>query len=206
MRPLRACLFLSLWIVSACLLGALAESEWYIEALTPQGTASYDFANDVMTATNGVVIKYGAAVLTAERASVSKNSGWVVADGSVRVENEGMIWVGEHISYNFKTRQMTAEQFRTGKAPVYLEAQKLVGDQTNGVYQATNAIVTTDDNGQPFETMRAKSITIVAGKTVTARNATLYLGGIPVFYVPYYSRPLDRRANYWSFTPGYRTI
>jgi LPS-assembly protein len=206
MRPLRACLFLSLLMLAACLLGAPAESEWYIEALRPQGTVDYDFVNDVMTATNGVVIKYGAAVLTAERASVSKNSGWVVADGSVRVENEGIIWVGEHISYNFKTRQMTAEQFRTGKAPVFIEAQKLVGDRTNGVYHATNAVVTTDDNAHPFETMRAKSITIVAGKTVTARNATLYLAGIPVFYVPYYSRPLDRRANYWNFTPGYRSI
>jgi LPS-assembly protein len=205
MRPWRACLFLSLSMLSVCLWGVPVESEWYINALTPQGSVDYNLLSDVAIATNGVVVKYGNAVLTAERASISRNSGWVVADGSVRVEHEGQIWVGEHLSYNFKTHQMTAEQFRTGKAPVYIEARKLVGDTTNGVYHATNAVVTTDDSAEPFETIRARSITI-DGKTVTARNATLYLDGIPVFYLPYYSRPLDRRANYWTITPGYRTI
>ena len=38
-----------------------------------------------------------------------------------------------------------------------------------------------------------------------ARHATLYVGGVPVFYFPYYSRKLGPRANNFSFVPGYRS-
>jgi LPS-assembly protein len=185
----------------------LAESKvpWEINALTPDGTVDYDLRTGIASATNGISIRYGNALLVAERASVDRLSGWVVADGAVRIENEGQIWVGEHLSYNFLTRQMTAEQFRTGKAPVYLSARSLAGGTSNGIYYATNALVTTDDSDQPFQTIRAKSVTIVAGEYVTARHAVVYVGGIPVFYLPYFSRPLKARANYWTLMPGFRT-
>ena len=44
------------------------------------------------------------------------------------------IWIGEHITYNFKTHQMQSEQFRTGKAPVFAAGQELEGDTSNKVY------------------------------------------------------------------------
>ncbi len=205
MTHLRAIFAASLLLASVCLSGGQEQLSWTVDGIGPQSVVDYDLRKGLFTATNGVVVKYGHAVLTAAQATVDQRSGWVVADGSVRVENEGQIWVGDHLSYNFKTRQMTAEQFRTGKTPVYIAAKGLSGDTTNGVYYGTNAVVTTDDTAHPFETIRAKSVKIVAGEYVVARHATLYVGGIPVLYLPYYSRPLDDRANYWTFTPGYRT-
>jgi lipopolysaccharide assembly outer membrane protein LptD (OstA) len=52
--------------------------------------------------------------------------------------------------------------------------------------------------------VRAKRITIVPGKRIEARDAVLYVGHVPVFYFPYYSRSLDARANNFNFVPGYR--
>src|SRR5262249_7902844 len=37
------------------------------------------------------------------------------------------------------------------------------------------------------------------------RDATLYLGKVPVFYFPYYRRSLDEHANNFNFIPGYRS-
>jgi len=192
------------WLAFALPARAAEKVTWEINALTPSGTIDYDTRRDLVTATNGISVRYGNAVLVAERATVDRNSGWVVADGAVRIENEGQLWVGEHLSYNFITRQMTAEQFRTGKAPVYIAARGASGG-SNGIYYATNAIVTLDDASEPFMTLRASSIKIVADEYVTARNAVVYVGGLPVFYWPYYSRPLKERANYWTLMPGYRT-
>ena len=206
MTHLHAILAVSLLLISALFSRGQEQPSWIIKGTGPQSFVDYDLRTGLATATNGVGVEYGHAVLTAEQATVDRASGWVVADGSVRVENEGQIWVGNHISYNFKTRIMTSEQFRTGKTPVYISARGLSGNTTNGVYYGTNAVVTTDDTSHPFETIRAKSVKIVAGKYVTARHATVYVGGIPVFYLPYYSRPLDDRANYWTFMPGYRNI
>jgi lipopolysaccharide assembly outer membrane protein LptD (OstA) len=38
-----------------------------------------------------------------------------------------------------------------------------------------------------------------------AHNATLYVGDVPIFYFPYYSRSLGPRANHFNFLPGYRS-
>jgi len=175
-----------------------------VETLTPEGFIERE-PSGLWTGHNGILVRYGTATLVAQDVSVNEKTGEVIADGNVRIQRDEQVWVGEHIRYNFKTRQMEAEQFRTGKSPVFVAAEGLHGDITNRVYFATNAFVTTDDVAQPFQKMRAKYIKIVPGKYVQARHATLYLGDVPVFYFPYYSRKLDERANHFNFVPGYRS-
>lgn len=177
-----------------------------VESLSPgEGGAFYDFKTGLAIATNGVIVKYGDAVLTADRATVNRQTGEVVADGRVRIQQGDQLWAGDHISYNFLTQQMESEQFRTGKSPVFAAGEELQGDRTNEVYRAQNAYVTTDDISEPAVKVRASSITIFPGKSVHARNAVLYVGGVPVFYFPYYSRNIGPRANNFNFVPGYRS-
>ena len=176
-----------------------------IQALSGEGQAEYDFTTGLATATNGVLVKYGGGVLTADKVTADPESGAVVADGSVRIQRDDQIWVGEHIRYNFKTRQMEAEQFRTGKAPVFAMGSGLHADVSNRVYIATNAFITADDISDPAIKVRANYIRIIPGEKIEARHATLYLGGVPVFYFPFYSRNLGARSNNLNFVPGYRS-
>lgn len=205
MRILRAICLLAALAASCLALRAQQEPDWHIEALHPGGEVEYDLATGLAIATNGVLVRYGTAVLTAERASVDRKGGEVEADGNVRLLYAGQVWLGEHIRYNFKTRQMRAEQFRTGKVPVFLDAHGLAGDTTNQVYYATNAFATTDDLSEPFQRIRARWVKIIPGDRIVAKDAVAYLGGVPVFYWPYYSRRLDVRANHFAFMPGYRS-
>ncbi|MCX6904350.1 MAG: LPS assembly protein LptD, partial [Verrucomicrobia bacterium] len=55
-------------------------------------------------------------------------------------------------------------------------------------------------------TIHAKSITVVPGHYIKARNATLWLGPVPVFYMPLLRRSLEAHPNYWVITPGYRSL
>jgi len=176
-----------------------------VEALTPGGRFEYDETTGIITGTNGLLVKYGGAVLTADRATVNQKTGEAEADGRVRIQRDDQIWAGEHIRYNFKTRLMETQQFRTGKTPAFAEGKELRGEVSNRVYTAHSAYVTTDDVSEPFTKIRASRIKIVPGQHVQAQNAVLYLGGVPVFYFPYYKRSLGERANHWSFTPGYRS-
>ena len=66
----------------------------------------------------------------------------------------------------------------------------MVGEQKTNVYVGANALVTTDDAERAGYSIRAKSITVVPGEYIEARNAKLYLGNTPVFYFPYYRRRL----------------
>lgn len=185
--------------------GAQIQGVWEVESLTRDARLDWDPDTGVIHATTPILVKYSGAVLTADRATVNQETGEVLAEGRVRIQRDNQIWVGERILYNFKTRQMQAEQFRTGLAPVFAGAYGLSGDATNQIYTATNAFVTTDDVAKPFERVQASHITIVPGEYVEMRRATLYLGSVPAFYFPYYKRRLDGPGNHFSVVPGYRS-
>ena len=123
---------------------AQQEPEVIIQSLTPDSLVEFDEDTGLAVATNGVIVKYGNAVLTADRASVNQQTTEVVADGRVRIQQDDQVWVGEHVRYNFRTRQMEAEQFRTGRPPVFAAGEELRGDFSNQVYTARNAYVTTE--------------------------------------------------------------
>ena len=215
MTRLRAIRMLMLWALALPgVLPAQQGQDLNWEVLSDQGWVEYDYQTHLATITNGgVLVRYRNAVLTAERAKIDWESEVVIADGKVRIQQEDQIWVGERIRYNFKTRQMEAEQFRTGKLPVFAAGHGLHGEEiiqprthlTNRVYFATNAFVTTDDVAEPAIKVRAHYIKIIPNDKIIAHHAVLYVAGVPVFYFPYYSRNLGPQANNFNFTPGYRS-
>ncbi len=205
----RRCTILKLAFCLLALLpgGLLAQQlpDWEIRSLSGAGGVVYDFEQGIATATNGVMVRYGLAVLTADRVAVHQETGEVLADGRVRIQQGDQVWASDRLLYNFKTRSIQSDHFRTGKAPVFAAGLGLGADISNRVYTATNALITSDDIAKPLLKVRASYIRIVPGEKVVARNATLYVGQIPVFYFPYYSRTLRPHANMLYATPGYRS-
>ena len=171
----------------------------------PAGELSFDPATKQWSCTNGIYVSNGQTSLTADAATVDTQTGDVIADGHVRIESGAQVWVGDHITYNFKTKKMSTEQFRTGKAPVFAGATGLTGDRSNDVYSATSAFVTSDDFENPALRVRSSKVKLVPGKYVEMWNAVLFAGKVPVFYFPYYHRNLGPRSSNFNFTPGYRT-
>ena len=179
--------------------GALNE----IESGAPVG--SVEMQGNLVTATNGFYVKYGDTLLTSDSGTYDRDSGETKADGHVRIEMGDQMWLGEHINYNVKTRQMRSEQFRTGKPPVFAAGGNLQGDMSNKVYTARHVFVTTDDVSDPAIRIRASRIRMVPGQYIEAWNAVLFLDGVPAFYFPYYKRSLGLHPNEFNFAPGYRS-
>ena len=147
------------------------------------------------------MVRYKGAVLTAQRGQLNEKAGEVAAEGAVNLQDGNQVWRGERLQYNFLTRQIHTEQFRTGRAPFYATGEGLAANRTNQTYTATNAFATTDDVQKPGFRVRARRLTIVPGKYFVARDAVLYFGNLPVFYFPYYRRQFDRRQSSFEFTP-----
>jgi hypothetical protein len=205
---LRLTLTLSLLALPAALRAQQQQQLWVVESLKHEsgGYAEYDFSTGRWIASNNVVVIYGQVTLTAEKfVAVNTQTGDVTADGKVRVAEGEQIWAGEHLRYNFYTHQLEGEQFRTGQPPMFAEGKGLSADVTNHVYTATDAMITSDDVAQPLIKIRAKRIKLIPGKKIQAYKATVYVGNIPVFYFPYYSRNLTEHAGHFNFVPGYRT-
>src|SRR5581483_5696523 len=168
--------------------------------------ADLDYHGDgSVSATNGFFVRNGATLLMADSGTYFQNTGEVEADGHVHIEQDGMLWVGEHINYNFKTHQMRSEQFRAGRPPVFAQVKNSQGNVTNKTYSAQKILVTSDDVSHPAIYIRASRFRIVPGKYIEAWNAVLYLDGVPSFYFPYYKRNLGAHANNLSVLPGFRT-
>jgi LPS-assembly protein len=206
-------LFAVLFPLSVLAQGQQVWETWSLNQIVPGAptNGSFDLSRDghTVVGTNGVCVRYtderGVTVLMANNASVDQATGDVVADGNVRIELDGQLFLGEHINYNFFTHQMRSEQFRTGKSPVFASGEKLQGDLSNQVYTAQHAVITTDDVNGPAVRIRANRIRMVPGKSIEAWNAVVFMDGVPAMYYPYYKRNLGPHANQWSFTPGYRS-
>jgi lipopolysaccharide assembly outer membrane protein LptD (OstA) len=212
MRKLSA-IALSVFLFALISSASFAQEQpsWEVQALnqivpgTPVGNVVYDMASGMAHGTNGVFVKYGDTVLTADSASVNSQTGDAMADGHVRIMMGGQLWVGEHINYNFKTHLMQSEQFRMGKPPVFAYGKELQGNTTNQTYTARHAFVTSDDVSDPAIKIRASKIQIVPGKYVEMWNAVLFVDGVPAFYFPYYKRNLGPHAGNLNFLAGYRS-
>jgi len=170
----------------------------------------YEMGPHIAHGTNGVFINYNGTVLTADSVSWNQTSGEATTDGHVHIQQGAQLFVGDHVQYNLNTHDMVAEQFRSGRAPVYMEGRGLHGNivsnkMEQGTYTATNAIITTDDVQKPAIKIRASRIEITPNEKIQAWNAVLYAGDVPVFYFPYYERNLGANANNFDVVPGYRS-
>ncbi len=162
-------------------------------------------------ALNGVVVTYQGTTLTAHQVQIDQATHTVLAEGDVIIRHatatgRAEVWRGDKARYDYVTKSLVAEEFRVGQPPYFASARHLTSGQTNTVQIATDAVLTTDDLADPGYKIKARSLTFVPGKSFTAKEATLYLGDVPVMYFPSYTRDLERHPNFWTATPGYRSL
>jgi lipopolysaccharide assembly outer membrane protein LptD (OstA) len=169
-----------------------------------KGEVEHDFDNNVWIGRQGVRIQYGASELVADQVAVSEVTGDAIADGNVRLTSEGQYWTGDHLEYNFKTHTMKTGSYRAGLSPFYVSGLSL-NTTIDQNYVSTNAFFTSDNLKNPGVRIKAQQLIIKPGEYIDAKNATVYLGSMPAFFLPYYHRDLAKHRGFFKFTPGYRS-
>lgn len=176
-----------------------------IEALTPESEMEHSFEEGITYYRHGVQVRHGTMELVANQIAVSERTGDVIADGNVRLRSLHQSFVGQHVEYNFRTGQIVAEDFRAGFSPLFAGGLKIEGNSDEQTGVARGTFLTTDDIEQPAFRIRAKEFRVVPGRRVDAKNATIFIGKTPVFWLPYYKRDLTRHAAFWRVVPGVRS-
>lgn len=182
-----------------------AEDTIVIEALTDQSEMEHSFDEGITFYRYGVKVRHGRIELVADQVALSESTGDIIADGNVRLRTPDQFFIGEHAEYNFRTGKTSSENFRAGFAPFFAGGLTLEGNTREESASLHNTFVTTDDVKDPALRIRAREFRVVPGRRVEARNATVYAGNTPVFYLPYYKRELTQHRAFWRVVPGYRS-
>jgi LPS-assembly protein len=204
MPTLRAIL-LPLACLCLCVVARAAEEPARFIIETEDTSLGVDLNTGDITYTNGVTVRYGDAILSARKARLNQNTGEVLAEGTVRLQQDNEVWYGERIEYNFKSRKILATEFKAGQPPFFVKGDALYGDQNADVYVLAGGVVTTDDYAEPGYRIVTQRLTIAPGDYIEAEDAVLYLKNTPVCWFPKFRRNLKRHPNHWIFVPGYRS-
>jgi len=130
----------------------------------------------------------------------------VTLTGDISIYQNQTLQRGERIVYFIDTGLLDTTSLRTGVDPLLLEADGFVMDERDGkrVFVGRDAGVTTHDVEDPDFWIRASETTVYPGDRVTFSNLKLYAGDTPVFWLPYFSQPLDSQLGY-HIIPGARS-
>lgn len=142
----------------------------------------------------------------ANRARLDTNEKTLTFDGDVSIYQNNTLQRGALAVYHYERKFLDSSGLRVSVDPIILEAGKFTVEDVNGqmTFTGTDARVTTHDDENPNFWIRSSQTKVFPGDRITFRNLRLEAGGVPVFWLPYFSQPLDSELGY-HFVPGARS-
>jgi LPS-assembly protein len=142
----------------------------------------------------------------ANRASWDLKDEAVVLEGNVSVYQGNVLQRGERAVYYYNRRYLDSRELTVSTEPIIMQSGKFTVEQVGDkqVFMGTDAGITLHDVEHPNFWVRADRTKVYPGDKVTFDNLKLYVGDVPVFWLPYLSQPLDGELGY-HFIPGARS-
>lgn len=158
---------------------------------------SYDSELGIIIATGRVEISQGDRILMADTVTYNEKANLVAATGNVSLkEPTGETLFGDYVEMTGDLREGTIQNFRMLMADqsrlVASGAQRLDGNRTilrRGVYSPCD-LCRDNPSRAPLWQVKARRVEHdQQAQEVYYRDAWLEVGGIPLFYTPYFSHP-----------------
>ncbi|MFL6541200.1 MAG: LPS-assembly protein LptD [Chthoniobacterales bacterium] len=167
--------------------------------ITATGGTNYD--GGLATAHENVAIHIGDTDIYADDATYDPETHDVKVMGNVRIYRATELYVGESGTYNTQTKKIDASNLRTLNAPFYVGGARISSISEDAKLVEKGAFTTSDAQNPDFQ-IRATTVRIYEGDRVILKNATFYIGHVPVFYWPYLYQSLDDE-NSFMISPAY---
>ena len=168
--------------------------------ITSTGGTTYE--NGIATARENVAIHIGDTDIYADTAEYNSSTHEIHLEGNVRIYRGVEFYVGDRGTYNTETKAISADNLRTIDSPFYVG-----GDRISTVSEKAKLVrkgaFTTHDSSKPDFQIRATTVRVYEGDRVILKNATFYVGKVPIFYWPYIYQSLDEDSFSFVVSPGY---
>jgi len=163
----------------------------------------YDAEKGSIVWSGNVHLQLQGTEIFANRAEFDTKLEEIRVTGNVSIYREGVLYRGERATYRVRTQEIDAAEMRSAFEPIFFSTAQLDSDLSEiSVVNTQDTVFTTDDNPDPDWFIKAKKIEIYPGDRVVFHEPKLYVGNVPVLWLPYMSQPLQEDLGY-QFTPGY---
>ena len=163
----------------------------------------YDRTGDQVHARGNVRIRKGDRSLTADQVTYNVRTEQAHARGNVVFVNDGQVWEGEELNYNFITGVgdfpdllITFDPFRVRADSA--ERRSEVHTRMEGVM-----LTTCDETDKPEFKIRASALDVYEERIFSLRHPVFYLRGVPFFYLPRMTLDQEREATNIDIVPGF---
>jgi len=158
------------------------------------------FENGTAIADNNVQIHYNGIAIYADHAEYNPDTRDVLLLGNVRIYSGADLFSGQRVFYNMETKQTRALEFDGSHYPLKFSSLSAKGFGTRQ-FTLSDSSITTSDSSMPDWHVQAKTIRLYTNDRVVLLNSTLYVGKVPVFWLPYVYSSLTHQG--FQFSPGY---
>ncbi len=154
-----------------------------------------------VVAIGNVEAVYHETKLTCDRATIYMDTKDAYLEGKVRLVQMGGLLRGEEMVYNFETRKGTVLAAEGEAGPWRTRgdrADKIAAD----TYVHHRGYLTSCDFEEPHTRLQAREVRVFMDDKVVLKHAVMYIGSVPVFYVPSYTHILDDKRPRVAIVPG----
>ena len=164
----------------------------------------YSADSKEVVATGNIEVNYKGSKLTCNKLKVNMQTKEGLAEGNARIQDDkGGVITGEKIMYDFanKTGIIYNADFR---ANPYFGKAKKVEKLSDGEFVAKGGYFTTCNFDHPHYRFGMKKLNMFPGDKMQAKQATLYLGTIPLLYLPRFNYSMKEPFMHVQVEPGTR--
>jgi len=160
-------------------------------------TITYNQDSGILMANGDVELSYKGHKFSCEELNFDTLHNNLTACGNVDWQYGAWVIKGEKVRYDFMTDSGSFVNARSEFAPWYCYGEQIVRSGTNEMV-LINGWVSTCDLFPPHWRVSSDRIAVTLDDAIRAWNTFTYIGKIPVFWVPYFSRSLKERRSRWS--------
>ncbi len=157
----------------------------------------------VIVAEGGVELTYKDMEIRAGKVTVFVDRKEAYAEGGVVFRQGDNYLESEQLRYDFIREEGMLSRGSGYFYPARGAAER-IDSRENREVSLQDGWVSTDDYTEPDYYLGAGEITVVFGESLKIWNPVFYVGGVPIFWLPYYYRSLRGDCHGSFLYPGYR--
>ncbi|MFH1244853.1 MAG: hypothetical protein V1662_00020 [Candidatus Omnitrophota bacterium] len=154
-----------------------------------------------LIAAGNVEIIYGDVKINGDKADICLATKEGIIEGNVVVYQKDSVLSGEKATYNFDAGSGVIQQANFSSQLIYGKTPYAVKEGPNKI-STRKSYMTTCDLAEPHYRIMARSADMFLNDKVIMRNVIIYVGDIPLFYLPYYSYDMKPTRPRVTILPG----